>query len=1485
VPSARTTNFNGSSSPLKTTSSPKSNPSTTGSPVLRAVTPPPRTPSPLLLPGNLPDPFRTPLLLRHFATTPEHQYPWRPAAAPTPPLAQFFPTNLPNLGARSDSSAPSSPGALPPVSSLGSSFLGSPTNPFLVPDALAQQPQAPQVQPVVAAAANPPPLRRNRNDMSDYIRLTPFYGQPDVAPSVFQFLDNLRMYLATKPDWDAAQKINILISVLRDPALTRYENAVARGEIAGGADEDEHLANIMTWLRQTFFTEYDRDKLQNQLFAAYQYINESPATFHARLCHMAQYAGLQGAVRDANILQVFRNGLHEEVKIHVMTMRPQGIDAVVNCAQGYWEARNPDTDPFRRIAPVYHQPEAAYDPYARPSMYQRTPIRQPPAAAPPTFRQYQPQEAPEPAPYRTPLPDDTLQELVDGMKQLKAHLANVDNRVQGMGQRIDFSRPARQVHQVTTNAPVTGANATPVGRSQNCHNCGRPDHWARNCPRSRNKPPRPCDICDGDHWLRECPEVNELKRKKRNHNVNVVHFQDAYDDANDEDLFYEDQYPTYDEYGDYDEDGYYAATSRRPPRNDKPYKRPSPQVVIEPVIPTSLPDDEFEQQMQATLERTTPPTRDTPMSESSREQALKKPKQRRDIRLNVWERYKEMEAPFKLGEMIHLSPVAAQQIRKGIMEEKPAMVPVVLPTIVNSIDHKATPAYVTCQVQGRMYEAIIDTGAGKTVISKTALDAMNWEITESTRETMIVANGAEVTPLGVVHDVPIQFGNIIIPISAIVTTATSYDFLLGVDWLTKANAVIYTNAQKMRINWKGQQFEIPVDFRKGVRPTIKEVDQHFDRAESNGTYTLTSPKENVLVKKLKEDVVIPQIKSNGAAGFDLHIYEELNIPPGESAVTNLQFSVKIPVQWVGWITTRSSARLRNLSISGIIDSDYVGPVHLLIGNRSPQTQLITAGERVAQLLILPVNTLPMQVVEELPQTNRNNQGFGSTGTHAVITDLEHKKETDKSTYEVEKVLTTTEKSQLHELIKDFEDIFATDYKDIVHKKPKYFHDIDTGNHPPIRQNPYRAPPKYLPWIRQELQTLLENGIVRQSKSPWASSIVIVPKKSGEPGKTVPRICIDYRPLNNITRKDALSLPRIDDLLQRIPRKSKYHSSLDALSGYHQIGLTPSAIEKSAFNTPDGDLLEYTRMPFGLCNAPATFQRMMNGILSDLVAKQEAFVYLDDVMICSPTWGLHLQSLREVFQRFHEHGLYLKPKKCSFGMRSMRFLGHVISEQGIATDPQKVQAMKDLPPPKDVKELRAALGLFGYYRGYIPKFSTIAAPLYRLFKKGQAYQWSDDCELAYRVLKVKLSNAPILVKPDFDRPFKLYTDASAFGFGAILAQDDDQKKEHVISYASRGTRGAEKKYAAFKLEACAVVWACNHYKHYLLGGHFDLYTDHRALRWLMTMKDPGGVYFRWILALQNFDMTIHYRPGVTNQHVDALSRLIPSDPSGARVTRQ
>lgn len=287
---------------------------------------------------------------------------------------------------------------------------------------------------------------------------------------------------------------------------------------------------------------------------------------------------------------------------------------------------------------------------------------------------------------------------------------------------------------------------------------------------------------------------------------------------------------------------------------------------------------------------------------------------------------------------------------------------------------------------------------------------------------------------------------------------------------------------------------------------------------------------------------------------------------------------------------------------------------------------------------------------------------------------------------------------------------------------------------------------------------------------------------------------------------------------------------------------------------------------------------MNGIFADMIGKT-VLVYLDDVTIFTRTFAQHISELQEVFKRLREEGLYLKPKKCTFATNKMKFLGFVMDKNGLRTDPDKVMAITKFPQPTTRTEVRAFLGLAMYYRRFIQNFATIAAPLNQLLRKGQSLTWTPEQEKAFRELKIALSTNPVLARPNWERMLRLFTDACAIGLGAVLAQDDDSGRERVICYASKGTRGAEQNYGATKLECLAVVWAVKWFRYYLIGRHFEVITDHSALKWLFSRPDPHGLYARWILTLQEYDMEVKYRKGKKHQNADTLSRLPRSGAQG------
>ena len=298
------------------------------------------------------------------------------------------------------------------------------------------------------------------------------------------------------------------------------------------------------------------------------------------------------------------------------------------------------------------------------------------------------------------------------------------------------------------------------------------------------------------------------------------------------------------------------------------------------------------------------------------------------------------------------------------------------------------------------------------------------------------------------------------------------------------------------------------------------------------------------------------------------------------------------------------------------------------------------------------------------------------------------------------------------------------------------------------------------------------------------------------------------------------------------------------------------------------------MPFGLCNAPATFQRVMQRILTGL-EWQSCFVYLDDVLVASKTFHEHLQHLREAFVRLRDAQLCLKPKKCGFLRPEVLFLGHVISAKGVQPDPAKTDKVRSYPHPVDATGVRRFLGLASYYRRFVPGFAAIAAPLHALTKKNIVFQWTTECEEAFRKLKELLISAPVLAYPRFgpDRSFVLETDASTIGLGAVLSQIQDDGIVHPVAYASRSVDKHEKNYGISELETLGLVWAVRYFRPYLLGHPCVVYTDHAACLSILNTARPSGKLARWALTIQEMDLTIKHKSGKGNTNADALSRCL------------
>lgn len=476
-------------------------------------------------------------------------------------------------------------------------------------------------------------------------------------------------------------------------------------------------------------------------------------------------------------------------------------------------------------------------------------------------------------------------------------------------------------------------------------------------------------------------------------------------------------------------------------------------------------------------------------------------------------------------------------------------------------------------------------------------------------------------------------------------------------------------------------------------------------------------------------------------------------------------------------------------------------------------------------------------------------------------------------------LTEDQKTKAKEIFSNWETIFSKDLTDIGHTN-LVTHHIRLHNEEPFKEPHRRIPPGLIEEVREHLQEMLQAGAIRNSESPFSSNVVIVRKKDG----TI-RFCVDFRKLNNRTVKDAYAIPRIEDSLHLLAG-ARYFSKLDLRSGYWQVEVSEDDKHKTAFQVGTLGFYEFNRMPFGLCNAPATFQRLMERCMGDMNLR-DCLIYLDDIVVFSCTFDEHIERLQAVFQRLKDNNLKLRASKCDFFKREITYLGHVVSERGIHTDPAKTDSVKTWPVPKTTNDVRIFLGFTGYYRKFIKGYAAIVRPLNDLLvghctnKKAQKgrkskikaaqFEWGEQQQIAFETIKDRLINPPVLAYADYKLPFKLHTDACLTGLGAVLYQRQDGA-DRVVAYASRSLRPAERNYPAHKLEFLALKWAITEKFHdYLYGSRFEVLTDNNPLTYVLTSAKLDATGQRWVAALSNYNFDLAYRSGAKNADADGLSR--------------
>ncbi|CAA0831446.1 Uncharacterized mitochondrial protein AtMg00860, partial [Striga hermonthica] len=446
--------------------------------------------------------------------------------------------------------------------------------------------------------------------------------------------------------------------------------------------------------------------------------------------------------------------------------------------------------------------------------------------------------------------------------------------------------------------------------------------------------------------------------------------------------------------------------------------------------------------------------------------------------------------------------------------------------------------------------------------------------------------------------------------------------------------------------------------------------------------------------------------------------------------------------------------------------------------------------------------------------------------------------------------------EVRDLLEEFDQVLdepkgLPPYREFDHRIPL----VEEGR--AVHVHPYRYAHFQKTEIERQVGEMLESGLIQHSTSPFSSPVLLAKKKDG-----TWRFCTDYRALNAATVKDRFPIPIVDDMLDELGG-THYFSKLDLRAGYHQIRLAKEDVPKTAFRTHQGHY-EYLVMPFGLCNAPSTFQFAMNSIFKRYLRKF-VLVFFDDILVYSKTWADHLEHLRVVLKILAANSFYIKPSKCSFAQKVVEYLGHFISHDGVKVDPRKIEAMVGWPKPMSLTQLRGFLGLTGYYRKFVKDYGTIAKPLTEMTKKG-AFKWTEASEMAFEELKKAMTTTPVLAMPRFDVLFEIHSDASDIGIGAVLVQEG-----RPLAYLSKALGPARLGLSAYVKEMLAVVEAVRVWRPYLLGRRFRIVTDQQPLKHLLEQRIVTPEQQKFVSKLMGFDFEIVYRPGRQNTVADALSR--------------
>ena len=799
---------------------------------------------------------------------------------------------------------------------------------------------------------------------------------------------------------------------------------------------------------------------------------------------------------------------------------------------------------------------------------------------------------------------------------------------------------------------------------------------------------------------------------------------------------------------------------------------------------------------------------------------------------------------------------------------------------IGCVNITANSLHVPVNMYGQNLVALVDTGSEITVLNSKVWKHMSEHdkpYLEPFKKKLMAANNTVIKNMGCAK-MEAEFVQPVFDIQVVVGDIGSTDFILGMDMLSEMNCTIQCGEQPS-IKWFYEIIQEALERDDTGRQVNFKTKNAFRnrRTKTKGEATRIGKTQVRKVSVETEEKV---------SQYRMYVAKDTIVGPREERLVEVQFYSD-----------------ENISENCIIEPlpQFSNQETLLVARtiwspgkkRSVKLRIINAGlgeyplYRGTQVATLEPEIGSIVIVQEAtPEPEQDQVYLYKVNVSSTEEEVEEEPPPWKLVdvlpealpgplYEVwerdSTNLNEVEKLDLAKLLFYYQDVFVLDGRTPAGSCDILYHNIYTGDEVPVKQRPRRVPHDKIPVVQENIDIMLKDDVIEPSISPWASPIVLVTKKDG----TI-RFCIDYRKLNERTKKDAYPLPRIDDALEALSGAAAF-CTLDLFSAYHQLLVDPEDRPKTAFSPGCGlGLYQFKSMPFGLTNAPATFERLMELVLVGL-QWQTCLVYLDDVLVFGPTNPAILDRLAEVMERLRWARLKLKPTKCEFFQKEVPYLGFIVSNEGIKPDPKKIETVKNALVPQEETEVRSFLGLASFYRRFVKGFSQIAAPMNKLLERDRKFAWTEDCQEALDTLKSRLTEAPILACPNYvleegqtEIQFILDVDASSLGMGGVLMQEQEGE-EKVIAYASKRLDKTQRGYCTTKREMLAVVTFLEHYRPMIMGYKVKVRSDHNCLHWYMNFKNPEGQWARFLERIAPFKLTIEFRPGKKSGNADALSR--------------